>query len=399
MIRAAWALTAMMTAGAVFVADPAAAQMHDMHGMHMPGMAMPATPAAKKPAAKTPVRPRSHVIRKASRAPSAAAAATKRASSPEQPAMQEPHAAMPGMAMPGMAMPAMAPGMTMPSAAACPPEHAAMGHCTPSQAPGPDAATPVGTDQPAGNAPPPAPPTTLAAARFYDPATMAAANRAMRDEHGGMRFSQILFNLAEVQARNGRDGYRWDGEGWFGGDIHRLVVKSEGEGDFGRSIESAEMQALYAKAIDPYWNLQAGVRQDLGSGAKRTYAVVGVEGLAPYWFDVEGSVFLSNRGDVLARAEAWYDQRITQHLVLQPRVELNLAAQDVPASRIGAGLSSTELGLRLRYEVAREFAPYVGLSYMHANTATARYSRARRERSVDADTGGLAVAVGIRGWF
>ena len=228
---------------------------------------------------------------------------------------------------------------------------------------------------------------------------MAAANRAMRDEHGGMRFSQILFNLAEVQVRDGRDGYRWDGEGWFGGDIHRLVVKSEGEGDFGRNIKSAEVQALYAKAIDPYWNLQAGVRQDLGSGAERTYAVVGVEGLAPYWFDVEGSVFLSNTGDVLARAEAWYDQRITQRLVLQPRVELNLAAQDVPANRIGAGLSSTELGLRLRYEVAREFAPYVGLSYMHANTATARYSRARRERSVDADTGGLAVAVGIRGWF
>jgi len=383
-IRAAWALTAMMTAGAVFVADPAAAQMHDMHGM-----AMPATPAAKKPAAKTPARPKSRIVRKTIRAPSAAAAATKRASSPEQPATQESHAAMP----------AMAPGMTMPSAAACPPEHAAMGHCTLSPAPGQGPTTPVGTDQPAGNAPPPAPPTTLAAARFYDPATMAAANRAMRDEHGGMRFSQILFNLAEVQVRNGRDGYRWDGEGWFGGDIHRLVVKSEGEGDFGRSIESAEVQALYAKAIDPYWNLQAGVRQDLWSGAKRTYAVVGVEGLAPYWFDVEGSVFLSNRGDVLARAEAWYDQRITQRLVLQPRVELNLAAQDVPASRIGAGLSSTELGLRLRYEVAREFAPYVGLSYTHANTATARYSRARRERSGDADTGGLAVAVGIRGWF
>ncbi|RZT54940.1 copper resistance protein B [Sphingomonas sp. BK036] len=394
MIRATRALAVLMTGGAVFVADPAAAQMHDMHGMHMPGMAMPATPAAKKPAAKKPARAKSRAVRRPTRKPPAVAAPTKRASSPEQPVMQESHAAMPGMAMPGME-----PGMTMPSAAACPSEHAAMGHCTLSPAPGQDPTTPVGTDQPAGNAPPPAPPTTLAAARFYDPATMAAANRAMRDEHGGMRFSQILFNLAEVQVRNGRDGYRWDGEGWFGGDIHRLVVKSEGEGDFGRSIESAEVQALYAKAIDPYWNLQAGVRQDLGSGAKRTYAVVGVEGLAPYWFDVEGSVFLSNTGDVLARAEAWYDQRITQRLVLQPRVELNLAAQDVPASRIGAGLSSTELGLRLRYEFAREFAPYVGLSYTHANTATARYSRARRERSGDRDTGGLAVAVGIRGWF
>ena len=394
MIRATRLFGAMMTGGAVFVAYPAAAQMHDMHGMHMPGMAMPATPAAKKPAAKKPARPNSRAVRKPTRNPPAAAAATKRASSLEQPTTHKSHAAMPGMAMPGME-----PGMTMPTAAACPPEHVTMGHCTPSPSPAQDAATPVGTDQPAGNAPPPVPPTTLAAARFYDPATMAAANRAMRDEHGGMRFSQILFNLAEVQVRNGRDGYRWDGEGWFGGDIHRLVVKSEGEGDFGRSIDSAEVQALYARAIDPYWNLQAGVRQDLGSGAKRTYAVVGVEGLAPYWFDVEGSVFLSNRGDVLARAEAWYDQRITQRLVLQPRVELNLAAQDVPASRIGAGLSSAELGLRLRYELAREFAPYVGLSYTRANAATARYLRTTRAGAGDADTGGFAVALGIRGWF
>ena len=159
-----------------------------------------------------------------------------------------------------------------------------------------------------------------------------------------MRFSQILFNLAEIQVRDGRDNYRWDGEGWFGGDIHRLVVKTEGEGMLGGRIGAAEVQALYARAIDPYWNLQAGLRQDVGAGARRTYAVIGVEGLAPYWFDVEGALFLSDQGELTGRAEAWVDQRLTQRAILQPRVEINLAAQDVPEQRIVAGVSSLELG-------------------------------------------------------
>lgn len=268
----------------------------------------------------------------------------------------------------------------------CPPEHAAMGHCK--------AAGPAGTDQPAGNAPPPKPPTDRAAARFYDPAAMAAADRAMRAEHGGMRTGQVLFNLAEAKARRGRNGYAWDGEGWFGGDVDRLVIKSEGEGAFGGPVEAAEVQALYARAIDPYWNFEVGVRQDLGRRPRRTYATVAVEGLAPYWFDVEGALFLSDKGDVLARAEAWYDQRITQRLILQPRAEFNLAAQDMPAERIGAGLSQAEAGLRLRYEVAREFAPYVGVAWERRFGATARYARADGE-----GTGGFSFVLGVRAWL
>ena len=250
-----------------------------------------------------------------------------------------------------------------------------------------------GTDLPAGNAPPPPPPTTRAADRFYDPTAMAAADRTMRAEHGGMRFSQILFNLAEVQVRRGSDGYRWDGEGWFGGDIDRVVVKSEGEGTFGRSIDQAEVQALYAHAIGPYFNLLAGARQDLGPNGGRTHAAIGVEGLAPYWFDVEATLFASDKG-VRARGSAWYDQRLTQRAILQPRVEVNLAAQDEPDARIGAGLSSVEAGLRLRYEIAREFAPYVGINWERRYGDTARYARADGEGS-----GGVSLALGIRGWF
>lgn len=250
-----------------------------------------------------------------------------------------------------------------------------------------------GTDQQAGTAPPP-PPTDRAADRFYDPGTMAMADAMMRREHGGLRFGQILFDLAEVRLTRGEDGYRWDGEGWFGGDVDRAVVKTEGEGAFAGGSTRAEVQALYSRAIDPYWNLQVGVRQDLGSGARPTYLTASVEGLAPYWFNAEGSLFLSHHGDLLARIEGWYDQRITQRLVLQPRLELNFAAQDVARSRTGSGLSDGELGLRLRYEVKREFAPYVGVSWERSYGATARY--ARRDGN---DTGGIGLVAGARIWF
>ena len=294
------------------------------------------------------------------------------------------------------AMPGMAQDRPASADPSCPPEHEAMGHCTrrPQAAPPAGIDQPAGTDQPAGDAPPPPAPTDRAADRFYDPAAMAAADRAMRREHGGMAFRQILFNLAEVSPRAGRDSYRWDGEGWFGGDIHRLVVRSEGEGAFRGRVETAEVQALYSRSVDPYWNLQAGLRQDLGTGARRTYAVVGVEGLAPYWFDVEGALFLSDRGELLGRVEGWYDQRVTQRLILQPRVEFNLAAQDMPGRRIGAGLSTAEAGLRLRYEFAREFAPYVGVNWERRTGATARYARGRGE-----DAGGAALVLGVRAWF
>lgn len=351
------------------LAAPATAQMQHMPGMTMPGMTMPAPKPKATPAPRQ--RPAAHP-------------------QPSRPA--------------GTRAPT-----APPASEACPPEHAAMGHCTPATAaptadkPMPQmgsmpampaaASVPTGTDLPAGNAPPPPPPTTRAADRFYDPAAMATADRAMRAEHGGMQFSQILFNLAEVQLARGGDGYRWDGAGWFGGDIDRIVIKSEGEGRFGGALDAAEVQALYAHAIGPYFNLQAGARQDLGRNGGRTHAVLGVEGLAPYWFDVEAALFVSDKG-VRARAEAWIDQRLTQRAVLQPRVEANLSAQDEPDARLGAGLSSLEAGLRLRYEVAREFAPYVGVSWQRRYGATARYARAHGDGS-----GGAALVLGLRAWF
>jgi copper resistance protein B len=278
----------------------------------------------------------------------------------------------------------------------CPPEHAAMGHCTPKPAPdpAPGATGAVGTDLPAGDAPAPAPPADWYADRIFPKAEMDHARHAMMAENGAQKIAFISFNLAEYQARKGRDGFRWDGEGWYGGDIDRLTIKSEGEAVFGEGVERAELQALYSRAIGPYFNAQAGVRQDLGAGPDRTYATVGFEGLAPYWFEVEGALFLSDKGDVLARLEGYYDQRITQKLILQPMAEVNFALQDVPKSDIGSGLSDVELGLRLRYEIAKEFAPYVGVEWARKVGDTARFARADGE---DADS--VSLVVGVKTWF
>jgi copper resistance protein B len=113
----------------------------------------------------------------------------------------------------------------------------------------------------------------------------------------------VLFDLAEFQAREGRDGYRWAGEAWFGGDIDRLLIKTEGEGTFGEPVEDLEIQALYSRAISPFWNAHVGVRHDIVPNPSRTYAVVGVEGIAPYWFHLTGQMFLSDKGEFLARLE------------------------------------------------------------------------------------------------
>ncbi|MGH6617845.1 copper resistance protein B [Sphingomonas sp.] len=357
--------TLLLLAGAslVTVAVPARAQSMDQS---MPGMTMPAKPAAKpKPRPKAPPA--------AKRPTPAKAAAPAPAASPDMPPMS--------MAMP-QAAPAEDPhaGHVMPGMPAASPDAPAHG--------------PGGTALPAGDASAPAASEANYADTVWGKDTMAASRRQLRREHGGGNFSQVMFNLAEYQVRDGRDGFRWDGEGWFGGDINRLVVKSEGSGSFGEGVEDAEIQALYSRAIGPYFNLQAGVRHDITPNPSRTYATIGFEGLAPYWFEVEGALFLSDKGDLLARVEGYYDQRITQRLVLQPRAELNFAAQDVPETGTGAGLSDVELGLRLRYEVTREFAPYIGVSWDRRLGDTARYARLAGENA-----GATSFVIGVRTWF
>lgn len=245
-----------------------------------------------------------------------------------------------------------------------------------------------------GDTPAPAPPADHAADAVFGAEKMAAARAALRREAGTMTAYSVMFNLAEYRVQKGGDAYRWEGEGWIGGDINRFVIKTEGEAGAGRGVEAGEIRALYSRAIDPWFNLQAGVRHDFEPGPPRTYATIGFEGLAPYWFKVEGALFLSDKGDLLGRLEGYYDERITQRLILQPRAELNFAAQDVPANGIGSGLSEAELGLRLRYEIGREFAPYVGVSWEGKLGGSARFARAAGDRAH-----ATSLVLGIRTWF
>lgn len=245
----------------------------------------------------------------------------------------------------------------------------------------------------------PPPPEALrgpahAADGIWDPAQMAAARAAMRGEHGGMRASRVLLDRLEAQVRDGRDGFAWDADAWHGGDRDKVWLKSEGEAAIGDGLEAAEAQLLWSRAIDPWFDLQLGVRRDFGPGPDRTHAVAGLQGLAPYWFEVDGAVFLSNEGEVTARFEAEYDLRITQRLILQPRAELGLSLQDMPELRTGSGLTEGAAGVRLRYELRPRLAPYLGLEHERSFGGTADYRRAVSER-----ISRWNFLIGLRAWF
>ncbi len=225
----------------------------------------------------------------------------------------------------------------------------------------------------------PAAPTDHAAERFYTPQAMAAARAQLMKEHGGGTAWTLRADELEYRSRDGADGQAFEGEAWWGGDAGKWVVKARGEREDGHGWARGEAQALKAWPTGPYFDLQAGLRYDLAPKG-RSYATVGFEGVAPYWVKVDGAVFLSDRGDVSARAEGAYDLRLTQKLILQPRVEADLGE---------AGAARLEGGLRLRYEITREFAPYVGLVRERAFGPEVRAG----ERA-----GSTAFVVGVRAW-
>ena len=351
-------------AGALLAAGPASAQGDAIHDM--PSMAMPA-----KPAAPAKVKQRKPAMAK------------PRPVGPD-PAIAD-HAAHTMQNMPAPPPSESQAGNSMSTLAAMPPAV---------QSPRQPGVAMTGTALPAGNAAPPPVPTDHYADRTYPAAANARGRALMMHQQGGQQFYQVMFNLAELQIHDGHDGYRWDGEAWFGGDINRVTLRTEGEGTLHEGVDEAEAQLLYSRAIGAYFNLQGGVRHDFSPTPTRTYLTVGVEGLAPYMFQTEARAFVATTGQVLGRLEGWYDQRLTQRLVLQPRVELNLAAQNDRRTGVGGGLSDAELGLRLRYEVAREFAPYVGVSYEAKTGRKADYARAAGQ---DAST--TSLVAGIRFWF
>jgi copper resistance protein B len=201
--------------------------------------------------------------------------------------------------------------------------------------------------------------------------------------------------LDQLEWRNTDQGAAaaWEAEGWYGGDYNKLWIKTEGE-EVGGATQAARIEGLWDRVITRWWDLQLGVRQNLGDGPGRTWLAVGFQGLAPYWFDFEATVYVGDAGRTAARVKTEYEILITQRLILQPEVEANLYGRADRAQRIGSGLSDLDAGIRLRYEVRRELAPYVGLAWQHRFGGTADLDRAVGEAPRD-----VQVIAGIRIWF
>jgi copper resistance protein B len=221
-------------------------------------------------------------------------------------------------------------------------------------------------------------------------ASLAQEDAIAHDDHG-----LDLFNMIKVEvdyaARHG-GLWNWELGGWIGGDVERLWIRSEGEiadGDF----EKAEAQLFYGRNVHPFWDLLIGVRQDF-SPRGETYLAAGIAGLAPYFFETEATAYLSTQGDLSARLAQSIDIPITQKLIAEPHVEVNLFAQDVPERGVGAGFSDIEAGLQIRYEITRKFAPYADLVWERKLGETASIARAAGDRVED-----TTLRVGLRVWF
>lgn len=217
--------------------------------------------------------------------------------------------------------------------------------------------------------------------------------------HDDQWFGFFRAEQLEYRLQPGNDLLRWEAQGWYGGDYNRLWLKTEGEQTVeGKSEGDAEVQALYSRMIAPFWDLQVGARYDRvwgpGADTGRWFGVLGVQGLSPYEFEVEPALFVSEDGDVSARLTATTDFLITQRLVLQPRLETEVSFQDVPEFSVGQGFNYVDLGLRLRYEFRREFAPYLGINWVRWLGETEDLVRQDGGRVDD-----LAFVVGLRFWF
>jgi len=206
-------------------------------------------------------------------------------------------------------------------------------------------------------------------------------------------FSQLMLDQLEEQFGAGGSTLAWEGQFWAGSDLNRVWIKTEGTRTDGQT-DSADAQLLYDHAISTFWDLQTGVRQDFGFAPSRSWLAFGVQGLAPYFLDVEATGYIGPSGRTAMRLRIRYELLFTQRLILEPELEANLYGHDDPARRVGSGLSNTQLSLRLRYEVQRKFAPYVGVVYERCYGQTANYLQLAGERPHE-----TVLVAGVRIWF
>ena len=204
---------------------------------------------------------------------------------------------------------------------------------------------------------------------------------------------KVLFDQFEVQLVHGEPGSRWDSRSWIGGDTHRIVIRTEGEAVDG-VLDTAEAQFLYSRAVSPWWEVVAGARFDARPSPSHTWLAIGVQGLAPQMIDVQATAYVGQSGHFAARIELEHDLHITQRVVFQPLVELSVSGSEDPDRGIGAGLSTGEVGFRVRYEIKRELAPYGGVVWHRKLFGTGDFARDR-----NGDAGGWHLVAGLRFWM
>lgn len=218
--------------------------------------------------------------------------------------------------------------------------------------------------------------------------------------HDNTMYSKLMIDRLEYAWGDEEDTVNWEGQYWYGGDYNRLKIKAEGEdiasGGEGGSIE--QFDVLYSRLIASYWDMHMGLgyQREYGPGPdqERGFAVFGFQGLAPYWFEIDANLRVSDNGDASADLETEYDWMLSQRTILQGRFETAYSVADVPEFGIGKGFSNAKFGLRLRYEFKREFAPYVGVTWNKFLGDTADLRKAEGE-----DTESTAIVAGVRMWF
>jgi copper resistance protein B len=230
------------------------------------------------------------------------------------------------------------------------------------------------------------------------PITEADREAAFPDVHGHKMDdnainSFVLFDQLEYQNADTGSVLAWNAMGWVGGDIDRLWWRSEGERTNG-TTEAAEVQAFWGHAISPWWETVVGVRQDFKPGAPQTWGAIGIQGIALYNFETEATAYIGENGQSAARLEGEYDILLTNRLILQPRAEANFYGKNDDSRGYGSGLADVDLGLRLRYEVVRQFAPYIGVSWSKVYGNTADYVR-----DEGGDSSEARFVAGVRMWF
>jgi copper resistance protein B len=219
--------------------------------------------------------------------------------------------------------------------------------------------------------------------------TMASMMQMDDRERTGM----VLLDQFEWRRTAAGNAAVWDAEGWYGGDDNKAWLRSEGDRIAG-TTQNARADLLWDHTLARWWSVQAGGRRDFGAGPGRTWAAIGVQGLAPDWFNTEATFYVGEQGRTAMRLKAEYALLFTQRLILQPEGEANLYGKSDPARQLGSGLAELEIGLRLRYELRREFAPYIGVVWARQFGTTAAYVR-----QAGGNPHEVRLVAGLRAWF